>query len=129
MLSVFQTNETLGYSQAVRVGDMLYVSGQVAVNERGEAVGGRDDIRAHAEQVFKNLRAVIETGGSRLDLVAKMTVYTTSLEYTPAIREARRQMFGPSRHWPASTLVVISGLARPEYLVEIEAICAVTGAA
>jgi enamine deaminase RidA (YjgF/YER057c/UK114 family) len=124
MLSVIQTNETLGYSQAVRVGDVLHVSGQVAVDERGEVVG-RGDIRAHVEQVFKNLRAVIEAGGSGLDLVAKLTVFSTSPDYLPAIREVRSQVFGPIHHYPASTFLIVSGLARPEYLVEIEAVCAV----
>lgn len=52
MLSAIRSNETMGYSQAVRVGDVLHVSGQVAVDERGEVVG-RGDIRAHVEQVFK----------------------------------------------------------------------------
>ena len=127
MLSVIQTNETLGYSQAVRVGDVLHVSGQVGVDERGEVVG-RGDIRAHVEQVFKNLRAVIEAGGSGLDLVAKLGVFSTSPDYLPVIREVRRQVFGPIRHYPASTFLIVSGLARPEYLVEIEATCLVRGA-
>lgn len=124
MLSVMQTNETLGYSQAVRVGDVLYVSGQVAVDERGEVVG-RGDIRAHVEQVFKNLKRVIEAGGSRLDLVAKLTIYSVSAEYLPVIREVRRRYFEPLGHFPASTLVIVSGLARAEFLVEIEAVCGV----
>jgi len=127
MLSMIQTNETLGYSQAVRVGDVLHVSGQVGVDERGEVVG-RGDIRAHVEQVFKNLRAVIEAGGSGLDLVAKLGVFSTSPDYLPVIREVRRQVFGPIHHYPASTFLIVSGLARPEYLVEIEATCLVRGA-
>jgi len=69
MLTTFRTDTALGYSQAVRAGHLLFVSGQVAVDERGQVVGG-GDIRAHVDQVFKNLRAVVEAGGSRLDLVA-----------------------------------------------------------
>ena len=127
MLTTFRTDTALGYSQAVRAGNLLFVSGQVAVDERGQVVGG-GDIRAHVDQVFKNLRAVVEAGGSRLDLVTKLTFFTTSLDYLPAIREARRQMFGAVGAYPASTLVEISGLARPEYLVEIEATAVITDA-
>ena len=59
MLTTFRTDTALGYSQAVRAGHLLFVSGQVAVDERGQVVGG-GDIRAHVDQVFKNLRAVVE---------------------------------------------------------------------
>ncbi len=121
MLTTFRTDSTLGYSQAARVGDLLFVSGQVAVDERGRVVG-RDDISAHVEQVFKNLKAVLDAGGSGLELVSKLTILATSLEYLPAIREVRRQFFGPVSHYPASTFMVVAGLARPDYLVEIEAI-------
>jgi enamine deaminase RidA (YjgF/YER057c/UK114 family) len=119
-------NTALGYSQAVPAGGVLYVSGQVATNERGETVGGPGDIRAHVEQVFKNLRAVLEEGGSGFDRVTKLTVFATSLDYVTAIRQVRHEVFGPLGYYPASTFVVISSLARPDYLVEIEAI-ALTG--
>ena len=53
-----------------------------------------------------------------------MTVLTTSLDYLPAIREVRDRVFGPVGHVPASTLAVISSLAHPDYLVEIEVVAA-----
>lgn len=121
MLTTFRTDAALGYSQAVRAGNLLFVSGQVAVDEGGRVVGGAGDIRAHVDQVYRNLHAALEAGGSRLDLVTKLTIFTTSLDYLPAIREARRQTFGAVGAYPASTLVQVSGLARPEYLVEVEA--------
>jgi enamine deaminase RidA (YjgF/YER057c/UK114 family) len=120
MLTTLRTDTALGYSQAVRAGNLLFVSGQVAVDERGQVVGG-GDIRAHVDRVFRNVRAVVEAGGSRLDLVTKLTIFTTSMDYLPAIREARRETFGASGAYPASTLVQVSGLARPEFLVEVEA--------
>ncbi|MGQ0569204.1 MAG: RidA family protein [Armatimonadota bacterium] len=121
-------NRTLGYSQAVRVGNLLFVSGQVAVNEDGETVGV-DDARAQVEQIYKNLRAEVEAGGSEFGLIAKMTIYATSLDYLAATREVRHQVFGPLGRYPASTFLVISSLAKPEYLVEIEAIAMVKDAA
>lgn len=121
-------NRTLGYSQAVRVGNLLFVSGQVAVNEKGETVGV-DDARAQVEQIYKNLRTQVEAGGSEMGLIAKMTIYATSLDYLAATREVRHQAFGPLGRYPASTFLVISSLAKPEYLVEIEAIAMVKDAA
>ncbi len=114
---------TSGYSHAVRMGDLLFVSGQVAQNQHGEIVG-KGDARAQTEQIYRNLQAVLEASGSGLDRVGKITVLTTSLDHLPAIREVRDQVFGPIGHVPASTLAVISSLAHPDYLVEIEAIAA-----
>src|SRR3546814_1187930 len=54
-------------------------------------------------------------------MIAKMTIYTTSLDHLVATREVRHQVFGPLGRYPASTFLVISGLAKPEYLVEFEA--------
>lgn len=115
---------TTGYSHAVRIGNQVLASGQVAQNEQGELVG-QGDARAQTEQIYKNLKVVLEAAGSGLDLIAKITVYTTSLDYRDDIRAARNEVFGPIGHFPASTFVVISSLADPNYLVEIEAIAAV----
>ena len=112
---------TAGYSHVVRMGDLLFVSGQVARNLKGEVVG-KGDVRAQTEQVYANLKAVLEAAGSGLERIAKVTVFTTSLEHRPAINEVRNRVFGPMGHFPASTFVVISGLADPDFLVEIEAV-------
>jgi 2-iminobutanoate/2-iminopropanoate deaminase len=109
------------YSQAVRMGDLVFAAGQVAQDERGELVGP-GDIRAQTEQVFENLRCVLEAAGSGLDLVGKVTVFTTRLEYRPVIHEVRSKIFAPIGHYPASTLAVVTSLAQPEFLIEIEAI-------
>lgn len=115
---------TFSYSHAVRMGDLIFVSGQVAENAKGELVG-KDDIRAQTVQVFENLRLVLEAAGSGLDLVGKVTVLTTSLDYRPVIHEIRSKVFGPIGHYPASTLAVITSLAKPEFLVEIDAVALV----
>lgn len=115
---------TFSYSHAVRMGDLIFVSGQVAENAKGELVG-KGDIRAQTIQVFENLRLVLEAAGSGLDLVGKVTVLTTSLDYRPVIHEIRSKVFGPIGHYPASTLAVITSLAKPEFLVEIDAVALV----
>lgn len=116
---------TTGYSHAVRMGDLLFVSGQVAQNRQGEIVG-KGDARAQTEQIYRNLQAVLEAAGTGLDRVGKITVLTTSLDHLAAIREVRDRVFGPIGRVPASTLAVISSLAHPDYLVEIEAIAALS---
>src|SRR6266545_3700850 len=103
---------TTGYnfSHAVRMGDLIFVSGQVGLNEKGELVG-KGDVRAQTEQAFENIRAVLEAAGSSLDKVGKVTVLTTSLEYRPIIHEVRAKVFEPFDYYPASTLAVITSLA------------------
>ncbi len=113
------------YSHAVRVGDLVFVAGEVARDRDGRLVG-KGDVRAQTEQVFANLRAVLEAAGSGLDRVAKVTVFTTRLEYRPIIHEVRARVFQESGGvLPASTLAVVSSLADPDWLVEFEAIAAV----
>jgi 2-iminobutanoate/2-iminopropanoate deaminase len=111
----------LAYSQATRMGELIFVAGQVPCDRSG-AIVGKDDIRAQTEQVFANLRAVLEAAGCGLADVGKVTVFTTKLEYRPVIHEIRSRVFGDVGHLPASTLAVVTSLANPDWLVEIEAI-------
>jgi len=111
------------YSHAVRMGDLIFVAGQVARDKDGKLVG-KGDVRAQTEQVFKNLRAVLEAAGSGLDKIGKVTVFTTRLEYRPIIHEVRSRIFKEIGHLPASTFAVVASLADPDWLVEIEAIAA-----
>ena len=110
---------TRGYSHAWRVGDLLFISGQVALSPEGEIVG-RGDMRAQAAQVFANLRAVLGAAGATFRDVIKLTILCTDSGGIPAIREARERAL--EGHQPASTLLVVAGLASPDYLVEIEAV-------
>jgi len=115
---------TTGYSHAVRMGDLIFVSGQVAMTPAGELVG-KGDIRAQTEQVFKNLQAVLDAAGSGLDRVGKLTVLATRLEDRPVIGEIRNRLFVPFGYIPASTFAVVASLANPDWLVEVEAVAAV----
>ena len=112
------------YSHAVRMGDLIFVAGEVPRDRNGDLVG-KGDVRAQTEQVFENLRAVLEAAGSGLDKVGKVTVFTTSLEYRPIIHEVRSRIFQEAGHLPASTLAVVTSLADPDWLVEIEAVATV----
>jgi 2-iminobutanoate/2-iminopropanoate deaminase len=112
------------YSHAVRMGDLIFVSGQVAMTPSGELVGP-GDVRAQTEQVFENLRHVLEAAGSGLDRVGKITVLAMRLEDRQQIGEVRNRVFAPFGYLPASTFAVVASLANPDWLVEIEAVAAV----
>ena len=112
-------HQPTGYSHAVKKGNIVYIAGQVALDVSGSLVG-KDDIEAQTEQAFRNLKAVVEAAGGTIDDIVKINIYTTDLSYRDTIREARNRYF--SSDLPASTFVVISSLANPDLLVEIEAV-------
>lgn len=120
-------HKTAGYSHAVQAGDTLYIAGQVAVAPDGDVVGV-DDIDAQVGQVWGNLTAVLAYAGGSVEDIVKITVFTTDIAYRPAIAAARDSVF-PNGRYPASTFLVVQSLARPELLVEIEAIAVLTGSA
>jgi 2-iminobutanoate/2-iminopropanoate deaminase len=97
----------------------LHVSGQVAVDKDGKTPESFD---AQVALVFDNLREVLESAGMTPKDLVKVNVYLLRPEDIPALRAARDKFQGDAR--PASTLVVVSRLVRPEWLVEIEAIAA-----
>ncbi len=109
-------------SQAIRVGELLFVSGQAAIDQQGEIVGARD-FDAQAEQVFRNLQRVLEAGGSSLDRIVKVTIYLTDMANFPKIVELRGKWF--TEPYPADSIVQVAALALPELELEIEAIAVV----
>ena len=115
--------EPFRLSQGFRVGDLVIVSGQAAIDERGALVGV-GDFDAQAEQTFRNLQRVLEAGGSSLDRVVKVTIFLTDMANFPKIVELRGKWFTPP--YPADTIVEVTALALPELEIEIEAI-AVSG--
>ena len=117
-----------GYTHVVEVtGPMktVYISGQIALDQSGTLVGGTD-MKAQAEQVFKNLEAALAAAGATFKDVVKMNTYTTDMSQAPAIREVRTKYFANIQP-PASTLVQVVKLARPDLLLEIEVIAVVAG--
>ena len=111
--------EPFRLSQAMRVGDLLFVSGQAAISPEGELVG-IGDFDAQAEQTFRNLERVLQAGGSGLDRVVKVTIFLTDMANFPKIVELRQRWFTPP--YPADTIVEVSSLALPGLEIEIEAI-------
>jgi len=109
-------------SQGFRVGDLLLVSGQAAIDPEGRIVGP-GDFDAQADQTFRNLQRVLEAGGSGLDKVVKVTIFLTDMANFPKIVELRGKWF--TEPYPADTIVEVSSLALPELEIEIEAIAVV----
>jgi len=106
-------------SQAMRVGDLVFVSGQAAIDQNGGLVGV-GDFDAQAELVFQNLARVLEATGSSLADVIKVTIYLTDMANFPKIVELREKWF--TEPYPADTIVEVASLALPELEIEIEAI-------
>jgi 2-iminobutanoate/2-iminopropanoate deaminase len=112
------------YTDAVRVGDLLFVSGCVPTDAQGNVVGG-DDVEAQARKVFENIGAILSAVGATFADVAKVTVYLTDIDDRPKINPVRQEVFGEAK--PASTLVEVSRLAIPGIKIEVEAIARVPG--
>ena len=108
------------YSQAIRYGDTLYVAGQVPVDADGNIVG--DDITEQTEQVFRNMRAILDAAGTSLENALTTTVFLTDIDDFEAFNEVYRELMPEPR--PARSAVEVSDLAI-DVLVEVEVTAAV----
>ena len=111
-------------AQAYRVGDLIFTSGQAAIDKSGNIVG-IGDFDAQADQSFANLDELLRAGGSDLSKVVKVTIYLRDMANFPKILALRERYFTPP--YPADTIVEVSSLALPELEIEIEAIALVNG--
>jgi len=110
------------FSDAVIAGKTLYVSGLVATDQKGNVVGA-GDIVEQTRQIFRNLQRILDAAGASPSDVAKVTIFMRDVTLRPLINPVRQEFFGP--HRPASTLVEVKGLFRPECLIEVEAVAIV----
>lgn len=104
----------------------LHISGQVAQDRNGALVG-EGDVEAQALHALDGIRALTEKAGGTLADVVRITVYVTAREHFATVMEVRRRVF--STPYPATTAVMVAGLGKPEWLVEIEATAVITAAA
>ena len=112
-----------GYSQVVKAGNTVYIAGQVAMARDG-GVMGKGDPETQVRQIWRNLEAAAKSVGGTLQNIVKTTTYVTNIEYAAAVRKVRDELYRSSDP-PTSTLLVVSQLASPDYLAEIEAIAVV----
>ena len=109
-------------SQAIKMGDLLFVSGQAGYADKGQIVSG--GFMAQGEQAFSNLSRALRAGGSSLAHVLKVTIFVTEMQPNFEHVVALRRKFW-SAPYPADTIVEVKALYVPEALIEIEAIAAV----
>lgn len=107
------------YTDAVRFGDLLHVSGMVSLSAEGEVVG-EGDVTVQARRVHEYLGAVFAQAGASFADVLKVTVFLTDMADRHAVNEVRKEFFGSAK--PASTLIEVAALAVPGLLVEVEAV-------
>ena len=114
------------YSNSIRTdsGPLLFIAGQVALDENGNLVG-EGDIRAQATQVLENIRAIVEANGGTMADIAQVTVYVRDIGAFNSISDIRESYF--PKDGPASAIVEVSALAWPEFLIEIAAVAAIPG--
>jgi 2-iminobutanoate/2-iminopropanoate deaminase len=97
----------------------LFISGQVGVHPDGRPGAGALE---QAELVWKNIEAILASAGMALSDIVKVTTYSVDAAHLPALKEVRDRVL--AGHLPASTLLVVKALARPEWLLEVEAYAA-----
>ena len=110
------------YSQAIKVTGaqtILYIAGQVAYDDKGQPAH-KGDFAAQARAVFAAVKAQVEAGGGTLDNVVKLNTYLTDIRYRSELIPVREQFFG--KKTPPSTLVAVTALAQPDWMIEVEAI-------
>lgn len=115
------------YSQVVvTTGNVktVYVGGQNAVDETG-AIVGKGDIKAQAEQIFRNLQIALAAGGASLEHVIKWSVYVVAGQPPQPAFEVFQRVWGNRPNPPLVTVLFVSGLANPDFLMELEAIAVV----
>lgn len=122
MQVIAMTPDPLGdyaISPGWRVGELLFLSGQAAIDEAGNIVG-EGDFDAQLAQTFANIDRVLAAGSSDRSRIVKVTIYLTDMSNFPKIVEARRRYF--SKPWPADTTLEVKSLALPALMVEIDCI-------
>jgi enamine deaminase RidA (YjgF/YER057c/UK114 family) len=110
------------YSQGIKVSEantVLFLAGQVAYDKDG-SVKHPGDFKAQAREVFRCIKSLVETAGGRMDNIVKINTYLTDIRYRADLVPIREEYLG--KKGPASTLVQVSALAHPDWLIEVEAI-------
>ncbi len=119
------------YSHVARMtpGEVAFIAGQVAVDKSGTTIGV-GNLAAQVEQVFANMGGILKDLGADFEQVVQFTTYLTSADSIPTWMSARSALFPklfPGGMYPPNTLLIVSRLVKPEFLVEVEAIVRLPG--
>jgi reactive intermediate/imine deaminase len=113
------------FSQAIAIeakGKLVFLSGMTARRADG-TIAGIGDIEAQTRQVCENLKAAVEAAGGSMDDICRVDVYVRNMEHFDKIHRVRREYFGSPP--PASTMVEVTKMTSPDYLIEINAIAVI----
>ncbi len=110
------------FAQAVKVGAMLFVSGQLSRDAAGTVIG-KGDMAAQTRQVILNLQAILREAGGELRHIVKLTAFMTDMSRAPEAWAVREEFF--AAHPPASTGVQVQRLTHPDFMIEMEAIAVI----
>jgi reactive intermediate/imine deaminase len=109
-----------GYAHAIQIDKTLYISGQIPLDMDMNVVG-KNDMAAQTEQVYGNLKKVLEEAGGTMRNIVMLKIYCTDIErFDEETRGMRKKYFG--HYYPAVTAVEVKRLYRPEFMIEVEAI-------
>ncbi len=109
-----------GYSHAIQIDNVLYISGQIPLDKEMNVVG-KKDMAVQTELVYENLKKVLEGAGGNMTNIVMMNIYCTDIEaFDKETRHLRRKYFGD--YYPAVTAVEVKRLYRPDFMIEIEAV-------
>ena len=106
-----------GLHQTVKVGNTVYIAGQVALDEAGE-FHGEGDVEAQLNQVYENLESACRAYGGSLSSMVKTTTYIIDPDHFAAVSKIRQERYGSDA--PVNATLIVAGLAKPEWWVEIE---------
>jgi 2-iminobutanoate/2-iminopropanoate deaminase len=112
------------WSNAIRAGEFLFISGQVSRSNDGATIEGKGEYE-QAKIIFTKIKNLVEAAGGTTEDVVKVTIYVINIRQNKEVWRARQEFF--SGDFPASTLVEVSALGSPEVLLEIEAIAHIGG--
>ena len=112
-------NKPVGFSPATRVGNAIFVAGQVSVDAQGNLIGA-GDAGVQSQQCFDNVESALKSAGATMDDVTKITAFLVNIDDYAAYASVRHQLF--PENGPASSSVIVKALVSPQFLVEVEAI-------
>jgi 2-iminobutanoate/2-iminopropanoate deaminase len=109
-----------GYAHAIQIDKTLYISGQIPLDMDMNVVG-KNDMAAQTEQVYGNLKKVLEDAGGNMTNIVMLNIYCTDIErFDKETRGLRKKYFGD--YYPAVTAVEVKRLYRPDFMIEVEAV-------
>ena len=107
------------YSHGVKVGNMLFMAGQVALDRELQIVG-ENDAEAQSRQIWQNIQSVVESTGGKVTDIVRVTLFVLDFKHMPAFHKVRKEIFADGRY-PAATGVQVVKLGLPGLLLETEA--------